>query len=102
MLLSQTASAVMLPFSIMNGLGFPHADQHKASMQSLSLQREFEVALRQRLFRRFVSFRLPVAPVPKHDRAAGFEDAMQLEPQIIMQAGSVVLLDDKTCGGCWG
>ena len=33
-------------------------------------QRELEIALGQRLLRRLVAFRLPVAAIPQHDRAA--------------------------------
>ena len=104
-------------------------------MQPLALQREFEVALRQRLLGALLSFRLPVAAVPQHDRAAailafrdrafeiavvermifhldrkalvvrierrafghrpGFEDAVELKPQVVVQPRGVMFLDDE-------
>ena len=111
----------------------------KSAMQSLALEGELEIALRQRLLGGLRSLGLPIAAVPQHDRAAailtlgdrpfevaiiermifdldrkplvmrverrpfghspGFENAIQLEPQIVVQAGGVVLLDDEAATG---
>jgi hypothetical protein len=43
-----------------------HPDEDKAAMQLFAIQRELEVAFLKRLLRRFLSFRLPVAAIPKH------------------------------------
>ena len=47
-----------------------HPNEHEASVQPLAVQHELEVALLHRLFRRLAALRLPVAPIPEHDRAA--------------------------------
>ena len=110
-------------------------------MQSLALQRELEIALRQRLLGGLRSIGLPITAIPQHDRAAailtlgdrpfkvaiiegmifdldrkplvigierrsfghspGFENAIQLEPQIVVELGGVVLLDDEAATGRW-
>ena len=43
-----------------------HAHQHPAAVQPLALERELQLALRQRLVGRLVPFRLPIAAVPQH------------------------------------
>jgi hypothetical protein len=47
-----------------------HAHQHPAAMQPFTCQSEFEIAIGQRLFRRFTALRRPLAPVLKLYRAA--------------------------------
>ena len=47
-----------------------HPDQNPASVQSLSLHRELEVAIGERLFRRLIAFRLPIAAIPELYRSA--------------------------------
>lgn len=46
-----------------------HPNEHKAAVQARTIERELEVAFRQRLLRGLIAFRLPVSAIPKHDRA---------------------------------
>ena len=110
-----------------------HAHQHKAAVQLVAMQREFQVAFPESLLG-IVGF--PIAAVPElHGAAAilalrngafeiavvermvfhfhrqplvariergppgdrpGFEDAIELEPEIVMQARRIMLLDHET------
>ncbi len=64
-MLDQQPVRALAPFPVVG-----HPDQHEAALQALALERKLEIALRQSLLRGLLAFRLPVAAVPKHDRAA--------------------------------
>ena len=56
------------PLATLTVVADPH--QHEAALQPLSFKGKLEVALGESLLGRPVAFRLPVAAVPEHDRAA--------------------------------
>jgi hypothetical protein len=63
--LDQEPVCVLASFPIVG-----HADQDKSAVQPIALQRELEIALRQRLLGGLRSLRFPITAIPQHDRAA--------------------------------
>jgi hypothetical protein len=112
-----------------------HTHQHEAALQPLAVEDDLQVALLQALVRVGPGFRLPIAAVPEHHRAAavlalgdgafeiavvervvldldrqpavvrvhgqapghrpGLEGPVELQTEVEVQAGGVVLLDDE-------
>ena len=88
--LNQEPVCAFAPFPIVG-----HADQDKSTMQSLALQRELEVAFRQRLLGGPRSIGLPIAAVPQHDRAAAILTLRDRPFEVAIIKRMILALDRK-------
>lgn len=73
-----------------------HADKDEAAVQAPSLEREFEVAVFQRVLRCLLSLRFPVPAVPQHDGTAAVLAFGDCPLEIAIVQGMVLDFDCQT------
>ena len=94
-MLDQQPVGAFAPFPV---VGHPH--QHETAMKSLAVKGEFQIALGERLLRTFLSFRLPVAAIPKHNGSAAILTFRDRAFEIAIVERMILNLDGEPLAAC--